>query len=950
MIPELRLLGGATLIAADGRLVSGAAAQPRRVAVLAVLADAWPAAVTRDRIVGLIWPENDDAGARRLLTQALYSLRSELGDITSVSGRDVALNERALRVDLVELRQALEAGEVDRAAALYRGPFLDGVHLRDAVEFERWSDTVRDEARRRFQAAVEALVTEHAAAGRHREAARWAERLVQTAPFDTTAVLGAIALHERAGDRGGAIAVATSYERRMRDELELEPDPMVRRRIEGLRIVTPPEEASTSAPAPIEPATPDVERAPAAPDVALSAPTVAAPRPARHRVRWAGAAAAAALVGAVAVARWPQDPPPSPPPPRVVRLERIQVRSDARADASFGAALSAILLANLDGTAGVQIVRADQDSASRPDWATLRATVVATGDELRLGAELRSAEGGPRSSEVSVRGSRDSLISLAERLSLELLPAFHPELAGTVNADLARSFRRVSMLKLHYAGEDALRRGEFESAYKAFQRVTEQRPDLAWSWYRRAVAAELAHHNDDADESVARAEALEASLPARERALLRGYSRWRAGDIPAADSAFRLLAGSGSNDAEAWFQFGEVTYHGGPLMGRPLDASRDAWQHLVALDSGNFTALMHAIRLESRARDTTAVKALMRRVALTGANSPAARESRVVAAYAVGDPRDVRDLVAQLPDFSLDFLHAVVAGQLERPADAVGIARRMTEPTRPDAVRAEGYVALATLAMAQGRWRDAWRELDRAAPLNPVAAAWWRAYLATLPFVRVPGDVRAAAARDLAAAPTSSAAAPLYLQLAVDAPAAPMVRRYMLEQLRLAGAPVGGDSALADCTTGSSPSTVALCDDLRLGVAAERARREGRDADALRQLDALRMLVPYQLAARSVFFARTRERFLRAELLFREGRLADAYRWYDGVPHGSRLDYLYLAPAHLRRGQIRERTGDLADAEAHYRRALQLWRDPDPELAGLAQEAAAGLRRVTARR
>ena len=957
MVPELRLLGGATLIAADGTLISGAAAQPRRVAVLAVLADAWPAAVTRDRIVGLIWPENDDAGARRLLTQALYSLRSELGDITRVSGRDVALNERALRVDLVELRQALEAGEVERAAALYRGPFLDGVHLRDAVEFERWSDTVRDEARRRFQAAVESLVAEHAAAGRHREAARWAERLVQTAPFDTTAVLGAIALHERAGDRGGAIAIANSYERRMREELELEPDPVVRRRIESLRIVAPPDEPIVAAPTDATPDVSDGSRERAVPQAVMPEPrpdTPPAGAPRSRRLRWLPAAGVAALAGgiavAIALASRPRISPPSGPPPRIVRLEPVQVRSDMRTDASFGAALTAILVANLDGTAGTRVMRADRDSAPRGDWPTLRATVVATGGELRLGAELVGADGAPRSSEVSVRGSRDSLISLAERLSLELLPALHPEVAGTMNAELTHRFRRVSMLKLHYTGEDALRRGEYEAAHAAFVRVTEQRPDLAWSWFRRAVAAELAHRNDDADESVKRAEALEGSLPPRERSLLRGYARWRAGDAAAADSVFRLLAASGSQDVEAWLQLAEVAYHGGPLLGRPLDASRDPWRHVVALDSSNFTALIHAIRLEARARDTVGVTALLRRLALTGAVGPAAQESRVVAAYAVGRPREVRDLVASLPDYSLDFLHAVIAGQLEQPAAAAAIAGGMTEASRPDAVRAEGYIALASLSMAQGRWRDAWRELDRASRLNPLAAAWWRAYLATLPFARVPGDVRAAAARDLAAAPISSAAAPLYLQLAVDAPAAPMVRRYMLEQLRLAGVPGLAEAGQADCRTESSPSTIALCEDLRLGLAAEMARREGNDEAALRRLDSVRLVVPYQLAARSVFFARTRERFLRAELLFRQGRLAEAYRWYDAVPHGSRLDYLYLAPAHLRRGQIRERMGDRAEAGEHYRRALDLWRDPDPELAGLAQEAAAGLRRVGGRR
>lgn len=45
---------GTAIDEADGEPASGAAAQPRRLAVLAVLADAWASAVTRDRIVGLI--------------------------------------------------------------------------------------------------------------------------------------------------------------------------------------------------------------------------------------------------------------------------------------------------------------------------------------------------------------------------------------------------------------------------------------------------------------------------------------------------------------------------------------------------------------------------------------------------------------------------------------------------------------------------------------------------------------------------------------------------------------------------------------------------------------------------------------------------------------------------------------------------------------------------------
>jgi tetratricopeptide (TPR) repeat protein len=158
----------------------------------------------------------------------------------------------------------------------------------------------------------------------------------------------------------------------------------------------------------------------------------------------------------------------------------------------------------------------------------------------------------------------------------------------------------------------------------------------------------------------------------------------------------------------------------------------------------------------------------------------------------------------------------------------------------------------------------------------------------------------------------------------------------------------GKPGELACDPAAGSRATRDLCLDLRAGLAAERARRAGDYGGALRALESVRMRVPYQYAGRSVFFARTRERFLRAELLERAGRLSEALEWYSAVPNGARLDYVYLAPTHLRRGKILERQGDRAGAATHYRRVLELWQKPDPELAALKREAEDGLRRVSA--
>jgi DNA-binding SARP family transcriptional activator len=957
MRPELRLLGGGALIAPDGQPVVGAAAQSRRLAVLAVLAEAWPSAVTRDRVIGLIWPEQAEAGARRLLTQALYELRRALGPVARGSGRDLVLDPDALTVDLVELRRALEANDLERAVSRYRGSFLEGFHLRGELEFERWAAGVRDTVHRDVVRAIDALVTRAEEEGRVRDAARWSERLVQLSPFDADAVLRAMELFERAGDTATALAVAGIHERRMRGELELEPASTVTRRAEELR------------------ALPDAPPAASRP-AGSAARTVAVPHTAVHHHRSARRVAAIAAstlalvallvaLGVRSLARSPRAS--SPTAARTVRVTPFVVRGDDAQGAGLGEDVIAILAANLDGVDGVRIDRPPRRTGdsigaarSRPPvspaagtWAVLGGDVVATGGQLRIDAELRPSGADGRRITVTASGPRDSLIALVERLSLGLVPALYADSAAIPDVGVLARFTRVLALRRFLDGETAWRRGAYDEAHTALRLATGLDSSIAHVWYRRAFVAELAHDGEDADRALAIARTRAASSSERERMLVDAYARWRTGDAEGAEAIFRRLLERNSRDRDAWYHLAEIAYHAWPLRGRSLDDAADPWRQLISLDSAHFPALTHTIRLAARSRDSVGVASLLRRATALRSDGPAAAESRVVAAYGTGGASAIaaeQGELDSLPGYSLGFLHATIAGLLERPDAAEPIARRMTRPSHPHAVQGEGHLALAHLALARGRWRDASRELDLAAGPLPVAAAWSRAYFATLPFLQAPPAVRDAAVRALATAPATRAAAPLYLQLAVDASAAPVLERYLETLLDLAGSTATTATTAAvpalDCGPDLPLGTKALCLDLQRGLDAERARRSGRLPDALRSLEALEMRVPYQYAGRSMFFARSRERFLRADLLERAGRLQEAYAWYAAVPHGAWMDYLYLAPTHLRRGRILERLGDPSGAATHYREAVRLWHDPDPELAALRREAEAGLKRV----
>jgi tetratricopeptide (TPR) repeat protein len=57
-------------------------------------------------------------------------------------------------------------------------------------------------------------------------------------------------------------------------------------------------------------------------------------------------------------------------------------------------------------------------------------------------------------------------------------------------------------------------------------------------------------------------------------------------------------------------------------------------------------------------------------------------------------------------------------------------------------------------------------------------------------------------------------------------------------------------------------------------------------------------------------------------------------------------DVVYLAPSHLRRGEIYERLGEPDTAVEHYRRFIELWENCDPELRPHVEEAERKLARL----
>jgi serine/threonine-protein kinase len=193
--------------------------------MLAVLAAAGPAGVSRDKMLAYFWAETDEEQARHALNQALHQIRVALGPtaITTTSTA-LALDPSCITSDVAEFEQASAERLYERAAAVYLGPFLDGFHIRDTTEFERWMSTTRATLAQTWASIVEALAA--AASDRRDRAAvvRWRQRLATADPFNARAVVGLAEAHVAAGDRAAALRAMTAHETLVRTELEAEPD------------------------------------------------------------------------------------------------------------------------------------------------------------------------------------------------------------------------------------------------------------------------------------------------------------------------------------------------------------------------------------------------------------------------------------------------------------------------------------------------------------------------------------------------------------------------------------------------------------------------------------------------------------------------------------------------------------------------------------------------------
>ena len=587
---RVRTLGGLSA-SRDDQPPSGAATQPRRLAVLALVARAGDRGITREHLLALLWPDADVEGGRRALSQALHALRTDLHDDLFIGVQELRLNLAAATCDVLDFEAAMAAHDWERAAAAYAGPFLQGFRLAGAAEFDRWMEEERTHLAHRYAELVERLARAASEKGDSAGAVSWWRKRAAMDALNARVTVELMRALAAAGERHAAIQQARIYEALLAQELALEPDAEVVRYAEELRRAPPvpevPRAPLTEAPAPAS--SPEAPPSPLGSSPLTEAPTPAAPsrRPLTPRSPAVLGGLAVLLVLAVLAVLFVRRRSPDSLP-----LLAVGAIADYRGTAATGP-LTDMLATNLARIPGLQVVSTARlleliarDGRS-PDAAGYASAARSAGASDLMEGGLHTVPGGLLL-EIRQVNLGDGKVRGAWRIEGTDLFALVDSATVAVSASLGRGpelgpggvgTRSLVAWKFYEEGLRAFARADYRGAFGLFQAA--EREDSAFAmavFYRARSWNSMGNDPDPAD--LDRLQRLAPTVGDRERLQILAWTAHAVQD-PALEALADTLIVRYPADIEAQFLAGFAR------MARAEFAAALPYLHrVIAADSG----------------------------------------------------------------------------------------------------------------------------------------------------------------------------------------------------------------------------------------------------------------------------------------------------------------------------------------------------------------------------
>jgi len=621
-------------------------------------------------------------------------------------------------------------------------------------------------------------------------------------------------------------------------------------------------------------------------------------------------------------------------------------------------------LRSVDSRALLSHISREGESTDDPERAAAIATrfgsglfvmgdVIESGGRLQLFAALyRTDRWSEPVTEASAEG--DDAFTLVDEIATQLLAGVEGGPGARVRRIAAVTTSSLPAFRAYLEGEAAFRDGGFLPAFEAFQRAVTLDTLYAMAYYRLSVAAEWLTRAEPAQEAAEKAFQEASRLPERDRRLLAAFRAWRRGEHGEAERRYRAIVGTYPTDVEAWFQLGEVLNHANPLHGRSFAEAREAFERVLSYEPGDMASMIHLIRIaasEGRLADLDSLAALFFAV------NPAADrqyEVRSIQVLAHGDPNQTDSLMATYASLSDLDLSTVVWNTNMFSGNRAGgeeAAALLTDEGRftPE-VWTMGHSVRVYSLVGRGRVSDAFAEIDAIAAYDPLTATETRAFLSLVPLVPTSRETLKrlqAEVNKLDPSTVTASGNPSFWFNALE-DRHEIIRMYLAGALAASLGDASAARAYAEQLQGTEPPKEGgtVTSDLATGLRAHAARAEGRTEDALEALEQVSMDIFYQMPMASPYDAQVLERYTRGVLLQEMGRYEEALGWLAHLGEVSAAELAFLPAAHLRQAEIYEAMGEPAKAAEQYARFVDMWRDADPELQPIVEEARANLRRL----
>ena len=222
---DIKTLGGIRFSCAGFELHL---ATRKAAALLVYLALSPSGTRSREHLAELLWGRSAEQQARASLRQTLSSLRKTLGeqaDLIETTADAIRLRCEGLQIDVGHFRTLANSSEqpdLERAAEIYEGEFLQGFSVKEA-EFEEWLSIVRLQYHELALQVMSRLAQHYTKLQQYDRALRFAQSLFALDPLQEQTHMQLMELYLRLGRREQALRQFDECERLLKHEMNVAP-------------------------------------------------------------------------------------------------------------------------------------------------------------------------------------------------------------------------------------------------------------------------------------------------------------------------------------------------------------------------------------------------------------------------------------------------------------------------------------------------------------------------------------------------------------------------------------------------------------------------------------------------------------------------------------------------------------------------------------------------------